>query len=105
MYFDRLFPKFSSLNGNSYAQLFTDTEFISLHPSKSKAEAANGLNEFIDDIRIPMNMRFDHAVEFLGEVTEFMESINKDYINWNVTKPYSHWQNRAEYGIKLIKLI
>ena len=32
IYFDTLFPKFISLNGNTCAQLFTDTEFISLHP-------------------------------------------------------------------------
>ena len=28
MYFDTLLPKFRSLNGNTFAQLFTDTEFI-----------------------------------------------------------------------------
>ena len=59
MYFDTLFPKFRSLNGNTRAQLLSDTEFISLHPSKSKAESGKCLNTFIDDIGIPMNMRFD----------------------------------------------
>ena len=61
MYFDTLFPKCRSLNGNTHEQLFTDTEFISLHPSKSKAEAGNFLNVFIGNIGIPMNTRFDHA--------------------------------------------
>ena len=50
-------------------QLFLDTEFISLHPSKSKAEAGNCLNKFIDDLGIIMNMRFDHAADLLGEGT------------------------------------
>ena len=100
MYLNILFPKFRSLNGNTCAQIFTDTEFISLNPSKSKAEEGNGLTNFTDDIIIPMNMRFDHAAEFLGERTEFMKSINKHSINWNVTEPYSHWQNRTEDGIK-----
>ena len=81
IYFDTLFPKIRSLNVKKCAQLFTDTEFISLHPSKSMAEAGNCLNEFIDDIRMPMNMHFDHAVEFLGEGTELMNSIKKHYIN------------------------
>ena len=87
MYFDTLFPKFISLNKNTCGQLFTDTEFIILHPSKSKAEAGNFLNKFIDDIGIPMNMWFDNAAEFLGEGTEFMKIIKKHSINWNVTKP------------------
>ena len=105
MYFDTLFPKFRSLNGNICAQLFTDTEFISLHPSKSKTEAVNCFNEYIDDIGIPMNMRFDHAAEFLGAGTEFMNSIKKHSINWNVTEPFSHWKNCVEDGIKQINLI
>ena len=47
-----------------------------------------------------MNVRFDHAEYLLGEGTEFMKSIKKHSINWNVTKPYSHCQNWAEHGIK-----
>ena len=66
MYFDTLFPKFVSLNKNTYVQLFTDIEFISLHPSKSNMEEGNCLNDFIGDIGIPMNMRFDHVAELLG---------------------------------------
>ena len=63
------------------------------------------LNEFIDDIVIPTNIRFDHDAEFLGEGTEFTNSIKRKSINWNVTEPYSHWQNRAEDGIKRFTLI
>ena len=81
------------------AHLFTDTEFISLHPSKSKAEAGYFLNKFIDDIWNPINMRFDHATDFLGAGTEFIKRIKKHSINSNVTEPYSHWQNLAEDGI------
>ena len=51
-----------------------------------------------------MNMRFDHDVEFLGEGNEFMKSIQKHSINWNLAEPYSHWQNWVEDGIKLIDL-
>ena len=64
MYFDTLFPELISLNGNTCVQLFTDTEFIILHPSKSKAEARNFHNEFIDDNGTPMNMCLDHAANF-----------------------------------------
>ena len=69
MYFDTLFPKFRSLNGNTCAQLFTDTTFISLHPTKLKAEAGNFINKFIDDIGILMNIGIDHAAWFLREGT------------------------------------
>ena len=102
MYFDTLFPEFRSLNVNTCAQLFTDTEIISLHPSNSKAEAGNFFNKFIDDIRIPMNMRFYHAEKLLLEGTEFMKTIKKHSINWSFTGPYSHWKNRAEGGVKRI---
>ena len=87
MYFDTLFPKFISLNKNTCGQLFTDTEFIILHPSKSKAEAGNFLNKFIDDIGIPINKRFDHTAELLGDGSEFMKSTKKHSINWNVIEP------------------
>ena len=85
IYFDTLFPKFGSLNRNTCAQLFTDTEFISLHPSKSKVEAGNCLNIFINDTEILMNTHFDNAEEFLGEGTETMNIIKKHSIDWNVT--------------------
>ena len=104
IYFDTLFPKFRSLNKNTCAQLFTNTEFIILHPSKSNAGAGNCLREIIDDIGITINMRFDNAVDFLREGTELMNSIKKHYINWNVTKPYIQYHNRVEDGIKRIKL-
>ena len=67
--FDTIFPKFRLVNGNTCAQLFTDTEFISLHSSKSMAEAGNCLNEFINDKEIPMNIQFYYASKFLGEET------------------------------------
>ena len=92
------------MNGNTYAQIFTDTKIIILHTSKSKAEAGNFLKELIDDVEIPMNMRFDHSAEFLGEVTEFTKSIKKHSINWNVTEHYSHCHNQSEDGIKRIEL-
>ena len=83
MYLDTLFSKCRTLNGNTCEQIFTDTEIISLHSSKSKAEPGYCLNKFIDDIRIQINIRFDHAAEFLGAVPEFMKSIKKHSINWN----------------------
>ena len=104
MYFNTLFYQFRSLNRNTCAQLLTDTEFISLRPSKSKTEAGDCLNKFIDDIVIPMNMNFDYAADFSGVGTEFMKSIKNHSINWNIIERYSHWKNWAEDGIKLIKI-
>ena len=60
----------------------------------------NFLTSFIDDIGITMNVGLDHAVEFLGEITEFINSVKNQSIDWNVTEHYSHWKNRAEDGIK-----
>ena len=100
IYFDTLFPKFRSLNRNICAQLLTDTELIILYFSQSKAEAGNGLNDFIDDIGIPMNMHFYHAVEFLGEWIELTNSKKKHSLYWNINKHYSHWHNQTEIGIK-----
>ena len=61
-----------------------------LHTSKSKAESGNCLDKFIDDIVTPMDMCFDHVVDLLGEVNEFMKSTKKKSINCIVTEPYSH---------------
>ena len=52
-----------------------------------------------------MNMHFDHAAEILGDGTELTKSIKNHSINWNVSKPYSHWKDWADDGIELIKLI
>ena len=32
-----------------------------------------------------------------------MTSNKKNFINWKVTEPYTHWQNREEDGINRIK--
>ena len=104
MYFNTLFYQFRSLNRNTCAQLLTDTEFISLRPSKSKTEAGDCLNKFIDDIRIPINMCFNQDAELLGVGSEFMKSINNYSINCNATETYSHWQNWVEDDIKRINI-
>ena len=103
-YSDTLFSKFKSLNGNTCAQIFTDTKMPSVHPTTTKADAGYCLEEFIDDVGIPSNLRFDGAREHLGPNTPFMKTIKRNHISWNVVEPYSHWQNRAEDMIKKLKL-
>jgi len=100
---DTLFSKFKSLNGNTCAQLFTDTGMVTIHPAVSKSAAGDCLEEFIDEVGIPSNLLFDGASEHLGPNTTFMKAVKKHAINWRVIEPHSHWQNRAEDMIKKVK--
>ena len=73
---------------HSYLLTLNSSAYIQQNPKQP--EAGDCLNELIDDIGIPMNLRFDHAAQVSGPKTEFMKSIKRYDINWNVTEPYSH---------------
>ena len=99
-YTDTFFSRYKSIRGNTCAQLFTNTTFISVHPMATKADAGHSLNEFTDDVGIPTSLVFDGAAEQTGPKTLFMKTIQKLEIYWRQTEPYCHWQNRAEDGIR-----
>ena len=63
---DTLFSKVISLQGNTCAQVFTNGNFTTVHPLNSKAQVAQALTEFSDDVDIPDVLLSDGAAEMTG---------------------------------------
>jgi hypothetical protein len=61
---DTLFSKVMSIQGNSYAQVFTIGSFTTVHHLDSKV--AQALNEFADNIGIPDSLFSDGAPKLLA---------------------------------------
>ena len=76
-YTDTLFSKVISLQGNICAQVFTNGNFTSIHPLRSKANVGMALTEFSDDVGIPDSLLSDGAPEVVGPKTEFMKEVNR----------------------------
>jgi len=54
LYSETLFAKVESLKGNKCAQLFYSEGYIRVYPVASKTDAGVALQEFIEDVGIPM---------------------------------------------------
>ena len=76
---DALQSKVKSLNGNSYANLFTNGKYTRVYPTagKSLREFADLLTNFTDDVRIPNTVFCDLAPEYVGLRTPFMKEVRR----------------------------
>ena len=65
---DALQSKVKSLNGNSYANLFTNRKYTRVYPTagKSSREFADLLTDFTDDVGIPDTVFCDWHQNMLG---------------------------------------
>jgi hypothetical protein len=99
---DTMFAKTPSIRGNTCAQIFVNNiDFVRLVPMRRKAEAADALLEFIQDIGIPSEMHNDDAKELtLGKWKQVMQ---KYHIKQTLSQPYSPWQVQAEGCIRGVK--
>ncbi|KAI2502057.1 Reverse transcriptase (RNA-dependent DNA polymerase) [Fragilaria crotonensis] len=107
-YVDTLFSKVKSIAGFTCAQLITNGSFTRVYPleSKSSANIAFALQEFIDDVGIPENLTCDFASEQqTGKHTGVMKIIRRHNIKLHVAeKGRGITQNhRAETEIREIK--
>ena len=100
---DTLFSKVTSLLGNNCAQIFTDGEFIYIHPMKGHTEIAESLQFFCEDVGVPAILTMDNAPEQTGKYTDFKKYLSKQRVMVRTTEPYSPWQNRAERQIGKLK--
>jgi hypothetical protein len=103
MYTDTLFSRVISINGNKCAQIYCNKNYIKIIPMKSKSEAGNSLQEFIEDIGIPNEIIADGAAELTGPATEFMKNIRHYHIHLRHTEPHTPRQNFAERMIGEVK--
>ena len=102
-YADTLHAPVRSIESNVCAEVFTNTEMVSVYPQKRKAEVSFGLDTFIDDVGAPETLILDNAGEQTGHDSDFMKIVRKNHIGFRNTEPHSPWQNRAEDAIKKIK--
>ena len=102
-YTDTFFSKYKSIRGHTCAQLFTNRKLTAVYPLTTKAHAGVALREFVDDVGIPNTLIFDNAAEQTGPNTDFMKTVRQYHINWKLTEPYAHWQNKAENEIREVK--
>lgn len=102
-YSDTFFATTKSLSGKTCGQLFTNGRYTHVEPMTRKSEAGATLGNFLHEVGVPNNMIFDGALEQTGPRSEFMKRIRAQHINWRVTEPYAHWQNRAEGEIRELR--
>ena len=100
---DTMFGKIKSLKGNTCGQIFSAGKFVHFEPMVRKSSAGDKLNCFFHEVGVPERLVFDGAKEQCGPESEFMKSVRREHIDWRVTEPYAHWQNKAEGQIREVR--
>jgi hypothetical protein len=97
-YSDTLFPRITSLRGNTCAQLFcTADRYAKFYPMKLKSDAGSKLNEVCSSVPIPARLFTDNVGEETGGEWETVR--RKHLIPQRYTEPHTPWQNKAELEI------
>ena len=76
-----MFSPVRSLNLNTCAELFTNTDMVAFHPLDTKARAGHALDEFIDDVGVPETLIFDNSKEQSARGSDFMKTVRRNHIN------------------------
>ena len=72
-----------SLEGNKYAQVFTNKTFFShIYPMDSKNKAGDALSLFFQEFGVPERLTFDSYKEKSKPGTEFMKHIRTHRIDY-----------------------
>ena len=84
-YTDGLKSSITSLNGNNYAQVFTNGKYTAVYPMKSQREAGSKLRAFVEDVGVPDQLMADLAGEHVGSGTEFQDVVrhNRIQMRWS----------------------
>ena len=110
-YSDTAFFKAKSIRGFTCAQITTNGKgFSRFWAMVSKADANDGLLDFIQNVGIPENLLVDGSKEQGGvrdgrggQNTAWRQTLRTYHIAQRTTEPYSPWQNRAEGEVREIK--
>jgi hypothetical protein len=87
-YSDTLFPRVTSLRGNTCAQIFyTSDGYSKICPMKLKSEAGSKLNELCSNVGIPSRLLTDNAGEETGGEWETVR--RKHLIPQGYTEPHT----------------
>ena len=89
-----------SLEGNRYAQVFTNKNYFArLYPMDTKSKAGDALRVFCQEYGAPEKLTIDGSREQTGKHTEFMKQIRKHNIHYHIIEPNSPNQNPCEHTI------
>jgi hypothetical protein len=103
-YTDTAISKTLSINGNKYAQIFSNTRnFVAVYPMEKKSMAGDALKEFTQDYGIMNRLYSDGSREQTGAKTTFVKTAKKMHIELRVSEPQRPEQNRAEGTIRELK--
>lgn len=99
-YTDTLFSKVKTLEGNTCGQLYvTDFDFVYFYPMRSKSEAKYSLDALVRHVNgTPARLLSDGAAELRHG--DYGKRTKELCIHHTLSEPESHWQNRAESGIR-----
>ena len=101
---DTMDGRCKSLDGNRYAQVFTNDKFFSkIYPMDSKSKAGDALRVFCEEFGVPQNLTFDGSKEQTGKNTPFMKEIRKHFIDYHIAEEDRHNQSPAEGVIREIR--
>ncbi len=80
---DWLSTRAKSISGDSGAFVITNGNFVETYPQPDHkgAQAATALKDFMRDVGTPKNLKTDSASEFVGQKSEFVETVKKKGIN------------------------
>jgi hypothetical protein len=101
---DTMDGRVKSLDGNQYAQVFSNGGFFAeVYPMARKADAGLALKSFIMEFGVPEDLTIDGSKEQNSKGTEFMKSCRRNNIQITRTEPERSNQNPAEGVIREVR--
>ena len=93
-----------SLDGNQYAQVFTNRGyFAKLYPMASKSSAGDALKIFCREFGVPEKLISDGSKEQTVKNTKFVKTVRDNDITHQIIEPDMHNHNPAEGIIREIR--
>ena len=97
IYTDTMRGQHKSLDGNRYAQVFTNDSFFAVsYPMEKKSCAGQALKQFIVEFGVPDRIVCDGLGEQTGKRTEFAATVRKHGIDLQLMEPNCHNQSKVE---------
>jgi hypothetical protein len=101
---DTMDGRVKSLDGNQYAQVFSNGGFFAeVYPMARKVDAGLALKSFIMEFGVPDDLTIDGSKEQNSKGTEFMKSCRRNNIRVTRTEPERPNQNLAEGVIREVR--
>ena len=98
---DTMDGRCKSLDGNRYAQVFTNKSYFSrIYPMDSKKKTRDALRLFCQEFGVPEKLQFDGSKEQTAKGTTFMKQIRRHDIDYHISEADLHNQNPVEGVIR-----